>query len=176
MPILFDGAIHVHYRQFYVESRGEDFFEELEKARGGQSNGLCGAAVPGALFLTTGLHTGQVPLTVEAYDEPPPVGADWEEVVEVSFRPDTQQVALVEWAAEASWPLRLAQIDYRVRYCASGMDAAAQQDTRMPDEPAIDRYLLQFWPQPPAPDTVLRRAGEFAAYWHAQARTLPPPN
>jgi hypothetical protein len=58
VPIVFDQAIHVHYWQFYVESRTDDFFEGLTDSRGGQANGLCGAAVPGLLFLTTGLHTG----------------------------------------------------------------------------------------------------------------------
>ena len=59
VPIVFDQEIHVHYGQFYVESRTDDFFEGLTESRGGQANGLCGAAVPGLLFLTTGLHTGR---------------------------------------------------------------------------------------------------------------------
>lgn len=164
MSILFDGAVHVHYRQFYVESRIEDFFEGLTGACGGQTNGLCGGAVPGLLFLTTGLHTGEIPVTVEVHEERPPVGGGWEDVVEVSFRPASERVALVQWAAEASWPLRLERIDYRVRYRISGMDAANAQNTRMPGEPAIDRYLLQFWPQPPAPDAVARQGSRFAAY------------
>jgi hypothetical protein len=40
-------------------------------------------------------------------------------VVEASFRPATAKVALVQWAGEASWPLPLAPIDYRVRYSAT---------------------------------------------------------
>lgn len=36
-----------------------------------------------------------------------------------------------------------------------------------------DRYLLQFWPDAPAPDAVLRVTK--GAYWHEFARSLPPP-
>ncbi|MGI6869719.1 hypothetical protein [Amycolatopsis sp. 3B14] len=175
MTLLFEGELHVHYGQFYVESRTGEFFDGLTDARGGQSNGLCGAAVPGLLFLTTGLHTGNVDLTVEVLDGPAPVGEDWEEVVEVSFRPQTVAVRLVQWAGEASWPLDLEPVDYRVRYCASGLDRARAKDTRLSGEPPLDRYLLQLWPAPPAADEVVRETSATAAYWHEHARTLPPP-
>jgi hypothetical protein len=42
-------------------------------------------------------------------------------------------------------------------------------------EPPLDRYLLQLWPAPPAPDAVIRETSRYAAYWHAHARTLPSP-
>ena len=68
MSIVFDQQIHVYYWQFYVESRTDGFFE-LTESLGGQANGLCGAAVPGLLFLTTGLHTGRTRVTVEALED-----------------------------------------------------------------------------------------------------------
>ena len=34
---------------------------------------MCGAAVPGLLFLTTGLHTGHTRVTVEVLDAPAPI-------------------------------------------------------------------------------------------------------
>jgi len=172
---VFDQEIRVHYGQFYVESRIDDFFEGLTESQGGQANGLCGAAVPGLLFLTTGLHTGRTRVTVEVLDVPVPVRDEWEDVVEASFRPATTKVVLVQWAGEASWPLPLAPIDYRVRYIAIGMDRAHQCDTVLPGEPLQDRYLLQFWPAPPAPDGVIRATSRQAAYWHSHARTLPAP-
>lgn len=175
MSVLFDGELHVHYGQFYVESRTDDYFDDLAEARAGQVNGLCGAAVPGLLFLTTGLHTGNVHVTVEVLDSPAPVGDDWEDVVEVSFRPETESVHLVQWAGEASWPLALERTDYRVRYCASGMDRAHAQDTRLDWQPLVDRYLMQLWPAAAAADTVIRQTSESAGYWHAHVRTPPPP-
>ena len=64
---------------------------------------------------------------------------------------------------------------YRVRYSASGMDQARQVDTRVDEEPILDRYLLQFWPGSPGGDRVLKRTSAVAAYWHDWARQLPPP-
>lgn len=175
MSLLFDDELHVHYRQFSVESR-EHMLDGLpNEARGGQVNGLCGAALPGLLFLTTGLHTGNVKLTIELLDAPAPVGEEWEDVVEVSFRPETETVTLLQWAGERAWPLALEPIDYRVRYCAAGMDQAQEHDTRMDGEPLLDRYLLQFWPAPAAHDAVLRQTSACADYWNTHARTLPPP-
>jgi hypothetical protein len=168
-----DGQVYVHYGQIYVES-GEDF-PELNDCFAGQANGLCGAASPGLLFLITGLHTGHVGFTVELHDAPPPLSDEWEDVVEASFTPLSPHVALVEWAGERSWELGLTEIPYRVRYSATGMDAAREADTRSEDEPAIDRYLLQFWPAAPAPDQVVRQTSKKAAYWHGFARDLPPP-
>jgi hypothetical protein len=167
------GQVHVHYRQIYVES-GEDY-PDLGACFAGQSNGLCGAAFHGTLFLTTGLHTGSVGFTVELHEGPPPVDEEWEEVVEASFTPTSGRVALVQWGGEAAWDLDLAQTSHRVRYCATGMDAAHAADTRLEDEPMLDRYLLQFWPAAPEPDRVVRRTSETAVYWHGVARDLPPP-
>lgn len=165
MAVQFDDELHVHYSQFYVWS-GTD-------GSGGQSTSPRGGQV--MLDLTTGLHTGNVRVTVEVLDAPVPVGDEWEDVVEVSFRPTSEQVFLVQWAGEASWPLSLDWIDYRVRYCATGMARAREVDTRLAGEPLLDRYLLQFWPAPAAADAVIRETTEIAAYWHAQARSAPPP-
>lgn len=168
MRTLMSGAAWVHYGQIYVESGDE--FPGMAECFGGQVNGLCGGAVAGVLFLVTGLHTGEVDFAVELHDVPPPVDDAWEEVVEVSFRP-SGPAALVAWAGEESWPLELAQVDYRVRYCAAGMDEGRDAD----DEPSGERYVLQFWPAPPEADRVVKVTGEHAAHWHRFAREQPPP-
>ncbi|MGZ3096911.1 hypothetical protein [Streptomyces sp. H72] len=170
-----EDVVHVHYGQIYVESDPGSFGLDLQKSFAGQSAGLCGAAVPGALWLSTGLHTGGVAFTVEVHDHAPPLDPAWEDVVEVSFRPVSAASALVQWAGEASWALDLEETDYRVRYCAQGMDEAHRQDTRLDDEPQLDRYLLQFWPAPPAPDRILKQTSAAAGYWHDYARCQPAP-
>src|SRR5215469_5969241 len=78
MPIVFDQEIHVHYGQFYVQDQ-TPFETEMNESFGGQANGLCGAAVPGLLFLVTGLHTGQTRVTIEVLDAPAPIGDEWED-------------------------------------------------------------------------------------------------
>ena len=123
VPIVFDQEIHVHYGQFYVQSR-PDFFVGLIESLGGQANGLCGAAVPGLLFLITGLHTGHTSVTVEMPGAPTPIGDEWEDVVEASFRLTRAKVFLLQWGGERAGVLPLAPIDYRVRYSATGMDQA----------------------------------------------------
>ena len=170
-----DGEVHVHYGQIYVESDPENHGPGLAEAFAGQTAGLCGAATPGALWLNTGLHTGDVGFTVEVCDQAPQLDPVWEDVVEVSFRPASARSALVQWAGEDSWDLDLEETDYRVRYCARGMDRASEEDTRLGDEPQLDRYLLQFWPAPPEPARVVKETSQIAAYWHRYARTLPPP-
>jgi hypothetical protein len=173
MRVLFDGEVHVHYHQVYVTS-SPAFASELRECFLGQENGLCGAASPGGLLLTTGLHSGGVGFAVERHEGPPPVDDGWEEIVEVSFTPETDDVTLMQWAGEATWRLDLDRVDYRVRYCASGMQAGREADTRLEGEPQIDRYLLQFWPAPPEADRVLKQTTEHAAYRHGFARGLPP--
>ncbi|MEV0170365.1 hypothetical protein AB0I00_04425 [Streptomyces sp. NPDC050803] len=170
-----DGEVHVHYGQIYVESDPDDFGLDLAEAFAGQQSGLCGAAVPGALWLMTGLHTGSVGFTVEVHDHAPPLDPVWEDVVEASFRPVSDSSSLVQWAAEDSWELDLAETDYRVRYCAHGMDKAHDFDTRLDEEPQQDRYLLQFWPAAPTPDRIVKQTSTIAAYWHDYARRQPPP-
>jgi hypothetical protein len=139
-----------------------------------QRNGLCGAAVPGHLFLVTGSHTGLVGLTVEVHDQAPVLDDAWEDVVEVSFRPHGP-VDIVGWGGDWTTPLDLPEIDHRVRYCGMRMDDGDEQDGRFEDEPELDRYLLQFWPSPPTSDQVVRQASECAAYWHGVARERPLP-
>ncbi|QHT57907.1 hypothetical protein GXP71_18670 [Cellulomonas sp. H30R-01] len=42
-------------------------------------------------------------------------------------------------------------------------------------EPPLDRYLLQLWPAPTAPDEVVRCGSGIARYWHGVAERTPPP-
>lgn len=172
MSVLFDGEIDVHYRFIFLCP--VDSGPNGEFGRGGQVNGLCGAAQPGVLSLKTGLHTGNVPIVVEALEAEPEVEPDWEEVVEVSFT--TERTDLVLAAFQDFEPVTLpAPGTYRVRFSASGMDEAHDVDVRMPEEPEIDRYLLQLWPAPARPDEIVRQTSSTAAYWHGVAREEPLP-
>ncbi|MGW7066829.1 hypothetical protein ACWGII_15320 [Streptomyces sp. NPDC054855] len=176
MQTVYDGELHVSYRQFYVESRPETYGATSE-TRGGQSNGLCGAAVPGHLFLTTGLHTGRVGLTVEVHDVVPPLDEAWEDVVEVPFQPASTSAVIVPWGDGPLCTAELPLVPHRVRYCASGMDLSVDQELAILDGGSIaDRYLLQFWPAPSAPDQVVKQSSQSAAYWHEHARSLSTPS
>lgn len=174
MATLFDGTVEVHYSIFHVMSRWDMPLSSAASFRG-QTNGLCGAGWPGSLDFCTGLHTGPVPLTVELHDTAPtPRGDRWEDIVEVSFTPVSGQVLLDDFDNSLRRPLALPQRHYRVRYCANGMDAAAAQDTRMDDDPVLDRYLVQFWPAQPAVDRIVTQTSQRARRSHADLSLLPP--
>lgn len=169
--MLFDGELYVHYGQFFVESRSDDGPYDIPDVLAGQVNGLCGAAVPGVLLLRTGLHTGKVQVTVELLAAPPPVGDEWEEVVEASFRPRRDTVRLVEWGDKSGRSLDLAQVDHRVRYCAAGMDEGFADDNGSDADRLVERYLLQLWPASPGPDFIIRQTSDKAMTSHGYART-----
>jgi hypothetical protein len=173
MHTLFNGELWVDHSQFYVESQKDSFPAHPREPFAGQRNGLCGAASPGFLCLVTGLHTGEVGLTVESHEEPPRIDEAWEEIVEVSFTPGSDTMVLA--SGQDAWPLELDQVSLRVRYCGSGMEQGREADTRMEEEPQLDHYLLQFWPGPAEPDRVVKQTSAIAAYWHKTASELPPP-
>jgi hypothetical protein len=178
MARVFSGSLHVHYSQAYVLT-GEMINPGLPDAFRGQTNGLCGAAVRGALWLVTGLHTGSVGFTVDVLDAAPPLDDVWEEIVEVSFAvPDEDEefeyddveiteryISLVEWGG-GDIPIPISSGSYRVRYCARGMDLGRRRDTLLSGEDLIDFYSLAFWPAEPEPDCVIKQTSETAAYWH----------
>lgn len=169
---LMSGPAWVSYAQIYVES--SENYASMEECFAGQQNGLCGAAVTGKLFLITGLHTGQVAFAVELHDGEPVIDDSWEEIVEASYRP-LGAPALAPWGGGSWWELELQpHVDYRVRYCGWGIDAA-HRDGQQEGEPPVDRYVLQFWPAPPGPDRVVKVTSRQAAYQHESVRHPPPP-
>lgn len=176
--VCFNDVIPVSYGQFYVISDRD--FPDLSDSSAGQQNGLCGAAIPGALFLVTSTHTGRVRLRVELLDtDPGEADPEWEEVVEASFLPTEDDVRLEEWGGGGTWDLDLGgHAAYRVRYCATGMARHREVEWTEYGEPARDHYLMQFWPvdsETQAPDAVLRQTTAEADYWHRTARRRPLP-
>ncbi|MET9657106.1 hypothetical protein [Streptomyces sp. NPDC006510] len=175
MRTVYSGELHVCYGQFYVESRPDDDGTGVSATCAGQVNGLCGAAEPGHLYLKTGLHTGEVGLTVEVHDTTPPLDDSWEDVVEVPFRPASESTVVLPWGDAPLVSVDLPVADYRVRYCGSDMDRAREEELAiLAGEAAADQYLLQFWPAAPRPDEIVKQTAAIADYWHRQARDLPP--
>lgn len=101
--VVFDGRIDVAYGQFYVHGSDHDGDGDLSAGSVGQSNGLCGAADLGALWLLAGLHTGTVALTVQLLAAEPALDGEWEDVVEVSLPvEESAMFAIVSGRARAS--------------------------------------------------------------------------
>ncbi|MHA7262470.1 hypothetical protein ACX80W_04595 [Arthrobacter sp. TMN-37] len=163
MGKLFEDLVSTSYSQLYLLSGGAELVHPAE-AFVGQNNGLCGGSVDGAAFLVTGTHTGLIPVCVQLLDTAPPLG-DWEEIVEISFRPHGVRTGLYGWAENASFVFDLPDPSYRLRWSASGMDEGKAQDVATEERPAPDRYEISFWPAPYAPDTILRSTSRNAQYW-----------
>lgn len=170
MTTIFDGLLPVHYGQLYFEA-GTHFDGDMEACFVGQQNGLCGAAQPGVLFVTTGLHTGDVGLSIHMHDRSPEIDEAWDDVVETSWRVTGPPIDLLEWGHDAGRPISMPAGHYRVRLSVSGMDAGRDADVNEGPE-AIDRYRLDLWPAPPQQDLVLRQTSESAAYWNDWAQGL----
>jgi hypothetical protein len=165
MREVFDGRILVEHFQAYIAS-SRVLPPDPTNGTAGQANGLCGARIPGFLYLVVGSLIGSPAFRVEAHDDNPPLGEEWEDAVEVSYLPSSAEVFLVEWCA--TWyPLDLPCRRYRVRYCARGMDDVEGHVGPLDDEPVVDSYLLQFWPDDhQRPDEIVRQTSAAAAYWN----------
>jgi len=168
VDVLFDDLMPVHYG-FVNLVQGEVDDTGIGRERVGQTNGLCGARVPGQLAMVTGLHTGEVPFRVEWSPDPPPVDDVWEDIVEVPYVVAATDLSLQSF--ESSFDLTVPETGpHRARYSVAGMDAGRDLDTTDEGESAPDQYLLQLWPAAEAPDSVVRQTSDIAAYWHRVAR------
>ncbi|CAM3692698.1 DUF6924 domain-containing protein [Smaragdicoccus niigatensis] len=128
----------------------------------GQHNGLLGAAVAGQLFLATATSDDPVRLRIEVLDSSPEMDTRWQDIVEVSFTPQSIPLSLVGADSEM-YPLGLmggfeSGRTYRVRYCVNGFGSTS---------PTVqDAYQLQLWPAPIAPDVIVNQTSAAANRWH----------
>lgn len=178
MRVIFDDLVDVEYGFLFLTTQlDDDTPVDIVDARGGQVNGLLGAACPGVLSLVTATHTGRVRVRIEMLDAAPTLGDEWDDVVEVSFEARGPQAAMSTF--DGWWDLDLGRAGHhRVRLSCTGWDAAAEADPgENPDAPTFagERYVLQLWPARPAPDVVLRQRSQGPAYWHGVARETPAP-
>ena len=171
MDVVFEGDVGVHYGFVYLDSGVGGWDPDVE-ARAGQRNGLLGAAQPGLLVMSTGMHTGLVPFRVEAHPVAPAVDRSYEEIVEASCQLRGPEVWLCafDWATGFALPQAGS---HRARLSARDYGAGLEQERYEPQDPVRDSYLLQLWPAPAAPDDVIRVTSQHAAYWHGVAREHP---
>lgn len=170
-----DG-VRVSYSQFYVVNALDAHQPLFEESFYGQSNALCGAQTRTGLFLITGLNLGWVPLEVRFYRDCPPLSSEWEEAVEASIELTGSGVTVLGWGGESVDEVPVPSAgSYRVRYCATGMDAGRQSGALVTAEDAPDRYLLAFWPAPFEPDEILRQTSVAARTAHADIGRISPP-
>lgn len=167
-------TVWVHYHQYYLMDPDDD--DPLRQLRSAYSNGLV-EVVPGAAAITTGLHTGDIALTVETWDEPPPLVLDtWDEVIEISLSwpglhatvADGQQTPLDDLPDIPDLAVA-GTSSYRLRVHARGRDEGQAVDTLEDEQQPIEEHLIQVWPAPLAPETTHKATDSVGAYWRAQA-------
>jgi hypothetical protein len=173
MTELFSGNINVNYGQAYIELGGQ-FDGDMAACFRGQSNGICGARAPETLFLITGLHTGEVGLTINLFEDDPGIDESWDEIVEVSFRTPDGAMSLLEWARDEGYTMTVAPGSYRARYYARNMQAGNELDTNVTSVP-VDTYRLDVWKADAAADRIVKETSQVAAYWHGWAGGLAKP-
>ena len=166
---VFADKVFAQYGQAYVQAANADFSAAHSK---GQANGLCGAAIPGQLFLVFGTHTGHVHLSIRICSDEPTLSEEWEEVVEVPFSPPTgTEVGFVDWNREVWAPVPLLPGTYRARYSAKNFRLAELGDQDFdPSGECVERYELVFWPAPIRADAILKVTSLHAKYWHEVAQ------
>jgi hypothetical protein len=170
---MFHGPVGVDYGQIELDAdqSGElpdwgDFFQHSPV-------GLIGTQ-PGRAIMITGLQTGVVGFTVVVAEHDPGAELDqYEDVVEIDLEAHTPEICLVEWGDEAvhelpSLPAGVG--NYRLRYHARRMDAAAKRGTNVEDNRIVDEYLLQIWPAPPTPPASIKITSELARHWQTDRR------
>ncbi|UUU23548.1 hypothetical protein [Streptomyces sp. DSM 40750] len=130
-------------------------------------NGLV-SAIDGAIEVSTGIHTGNVQVTVELHAVKPEPAADWEEIAEISWQSPSGEVLvaplmddpvdLPSLASQGSGP-------YRLRVHARGRDTAV--DAAVVDE-VVESYLLQSWPAAQQDALLVRASDTYGAQLRAQ--------
>lgn len=155
------GTVHIAYQTYNLHA--DEVFDPPEDLEEVPANGLATAA-PDYLRVTTGVHTGDVLLTVETWSqEPPPQLEPWDDVVELPFHSTTGDARIVdEWTdTPPAIDVNIAFAgpgQYRLRVHARGRDAGYEADVVSADagDELVEEHLIQIWAAPAAPEMVLK--------------------
>ncbi|MFC5814166.1 hypothetical protein [Nonomuraea harbinensis] len=164
-------VLHVHYQQAYLVDASDEFPIPESRPKDHPENpvGIIRAA-DGKAFLVTGLHTGPVDFSVVVADHDPGTDLDgYEDIVEISFWSMSEHLRIAEWSGESGdHPLPELPSGpgwYRLRYHAANMDEGSKVNSLAPGNAAVDRYLLQIWPQPESSPSVVKSTSHTLTYW-----------
>lgn len=178
------GTIHASHHNFVLI---ETDTPGPTRTHADRSNGLIDPQPGGVALVFTGVHTGEVNVTVDVRDDAPPVNTeDWEEVVEVSLEAPNGDLWLAGPAAETPsqqlYPLLTPHGPghYRIRVHARGRDGDQELDAGHSWDEAdgardeeeeedldnvepTEHYLIITWPSEPAPQTIYKWTDKYGA-------------
>lgn len=106
---------------------------------------------------------GLWPVRLDVRRTEPRVPRWCEDVVEAPYEHHGDELRMGSFETTSD-PLPLAAGSYRVRLCATGLDAAATEEEFDGEEYHVysSRHLIQVWPAPAAPERVLREGSRWA--------------
>ncbi|MGW2748821.1 hypothetical protein [Streptomyces sp. NPDC001450] len=153
------GLVPVQYHQFQINDVDGPAGPDLPRTH----NGLV-EVQDGIATVHTGIHTGDVDVTITLHtDTPEPGEAVWEEIVEVSLHSASGELMVRGLMDDLDEELPVLSCagpgDYRLRIHARGRDTASD----LAPEEVTEYYLIQAWPAPPRDARVLRQQDSYGA-------------
>ncbi len=164
----------MYFGQFYFEFEVDAGWDgDLSSCFKNHTNGLCGTSVNGVAFFITGLHIGNITLSVNTHDRKPLLIESAEEIVEASIHIPDSGVVLKDWNAQIVKNIELPAGCYRIRYSATNFREAENFDKYSEEEIErgdIECYTIDLWPANYLQDEILKVTREAAKYWHNGAK------
>ncbi|MBY8844634.1 hypothetical protein [Streptomyces sp. SP2-10] len=151
--------VPVQYHQFNISDEDGPAGPDLPR----EHNGLI-EVQDGIATIHTGIHTGDVDVTVTFHSQAPQTGnAVWDEIVELSLHSVSGELMVRGLMDDLDEELPALSFDgpgdYRLRIHARGRDTAIDL---APDE-VTEWYLIQVWPAPVQNAAVLRHTDSYGA-------------
>ncbi|WP_226535761.1 hypothetical protein [Streptomyces daghestanicus] len=154
-----NGLVPVQYHQFDISDEHGPAGPDL----GRDHNGLVQVA-DGAITVMTGIHTGDVDVTVTLHPtQPSPDSGPWQEIVEVSAHSASGDLMVRGIMDDLDEDLPALSFNgpghYRLRIHARGRDTAVD----LAPDGVTEWYLIQAWPAPAHEATVLCQTDVYGA-------------
>ncbi|MET9528717.1 hypothetical protein [Streptomyces coeruleorubidus] len=135
------ALVHAEYHLFQITDPQGPAADDLDASHTGLVS-----VDGGAIEVTTGIHTGDVHVTVEPHSQQPDPAPGWEEIAEISCNSPSGELLVTSFMDDpADLPSLASQGpgSYRLRVHARGRDRAVDQTTVYE---AVESYLIQSWP------------------------------
>ncbi|MET7988714.1 hypothetical protein [Streptomyces sp. NPDC005281] len=139
-PARTTALVRAEYHLFQITDPQGPVADDLDATQ----NGLV-SAVGGVIEVATGIHTGNVRVTVEPHSQRPDPAPGWEEIAEMPCHSPSGEVLVTPMMDDpADLPSLASQGPgrYRLRVHALGRDTAVDEST----DDVVESYLIQSWP------------------------------
>lgn len=161
-PARTTALVRAEYHLFQITDPQGPVADDLDATH----NGLVSAA-GGVIEVATGIHTGNVRVTVETHSQRPGPAPDWEEIVEMPCHSSAGEVLVTPMTDDPADLPSLASRgpgQYRLRVHALGRDTAVDEST----DDNVESYLIQSWPAAHQDALLVKATDAYGAQVRAQ--------